>query len=736
MERPKVSVIIPVYNTQKYLRQCLDSIVGQTLREIEVICVNDGSTDDSLEILKDYAARDPRVKIVSKSNLGYGHTMNTGILNASGEYVGFMESDDFADPSMYERLYTEAVRARVDIIKANYCEISGENGENADPKDLTTPDRYNKVFSPRDQTWVFYAAMMNPVGLFRHAFLTENNILHNETPGASHQDMGFWFQTMCLAQRVLFIGDYLYMYRQDNPNSSINQKNKVFAVSNEYQFIFRFLEQRPDIKSWALPIYCHRLAGSYFYRYDMLAPEFHLMFLQRFSEEMNRAQRRGDLDTSLFTTREKKDLELIMRDPAAFWRLTDGENCCLPKEEQSMEALKSQINAYEAQIVRLESRLQQGGVAPAQGDSSLISVIVPVYNTEAYLGACLDSLLNQTYRSIEVICVDDGSTDGSPRILQQYAEKDPRVKVLTQPNMGQGTARNQGLRQAGGKYVYFMDSDDLLAPNALQLCYEAAEQELLDVLYFDAASIFETPELREQNTTYETYYTRPREYGETVSGPELFCRMEADGAYRVSPCLQFLNRAFLLENAISYPAGIVHEDNVFAMKVILCAARASHRKAALFTRRVRASSTMTGTKHFKHFYGYFICCLELQTFLYGKTYPDEVWRAVLRQWKMLFQNTISHYRQLTVEEQEQIAALPPFQYEMFMRFYLPYSYPVGGRELQEIKESTSYRVGRAVTWLPRTLAGGLRCCRDHGLFYTLGLALGRLTHRGAEKDSE
>jgi glycosyltransferase involved in cell wall biosynthesis len=111
----KISVVVPVYNVEKYLKECIDSIINQTLEDIEIICVNDGSTDSSLEILNDYAKKDSRIIVINKSNSGYGHTMNMGLNAATGEYVGIIESDDFADKNMFEDLYKLAKEYDADI---------------------------------------------------------------------------------------------------------------------------------------------------------------------------------------------------------------------------------------------------------------------------------------------------------------------------------------------------------------------------------------------------------------------------------------------------------------------------------------------------------------------------------------------------------------------------------------------------------------------------------------------
>ena len=116
----KVSVVVPVYNVQKYLKKCLDSIVNQTLKEIEIICVDDGSTDSSGEILDQYAAKDKRVRVIHKKNTGYGNSMNIGFAAATGEYIGIVESDDFAELNMFETLYKVAHKNDLDVVKSSF----------------------------------------------------------------------------------------------------------------------------------------------------------------------------------------------------------------------------------------------------------------------------------------------------------------------------------------------------------------------------------------------------------------------------------------------------------------------------------------------------------------------------------------------------------------------------------------------------------------------------------------
>ena len=123
-----------------------------------------------------------------------------------------------------------------------------------------------------------------------------------------------------------------------------------------------------------------------------------------------------------------------------------------------------------------------------------ISVIIPVYNTAKFLRQCLDSVVTQTLHDIEIICIDDGSTDASLDILNEYAENDSRITILTQQNKGAGAARNAGMRAAHGEYIHFLDSDDMISPGAYKVLYETASAEKLDVLQFNCKAYFESKE--------------------------------------------------------------------------------------------------------------------------------------------------------------------------------------------------------------------------------------------------
>lgn len=310
----KVSVIVPVYNAELYLRECMDSLVCQTLKELEIICVNDGSADHSLDILQEYARRDTRIRVISKENSGYGHTMNVGIDAAKGRYIGFVEADDYVRLDMYERLYRIAGKLDLDLIKANFSQFWGNGSHRRTEYCRLSAKRryYGKVIEPVKQPEAFRFRMNTWAGIYKREFLDRGRIRHHETPGASFQDLGFWFQTFCLAKRVYFYEESFYRYRRDNECSSVRSRNKVYAVCREYEFMRDFLERRPELKKSCLPVYVWKKYHDYQFTAFRIGEEYRTAFLKQFVREFRRAQEMGELPREFFTKGEWRMLRRMM----------------------------------------------------------------------------------------------------------------------------------------------------------------------------------------------------------------------------------------------------------------------------------------------------------------------------------------------------------------------------------------------------------------------------------------
>ena len=226
-----------------------------------------------------------------------------------------------------------------------------------------------------------------------------------------------------------------------------------------------------------------------------------------------------------------------------------------------------------------------------------ISVIVPVYNVENYLAECLDSVINQSLREIEIICVNDGSTDGSLKILEEYAEKDKRIAVISQENQMLGAARNNALKIASGDYIQFLDSDDYLDLNTCENLYRKCKSLNLDMLSFRGTNFNNDTREILGNPYYEFRYL-PKDWGKNVFNyrdcTEFLTKMA------VSSCLTLVKRSFLKKHKINFPEKLCYEDNVFFVKCITKARRVSIDKNLYYYRRIHPESiTQNNHKHFK-----------------------------------------------------------------------------------------------------------------------------------------
>ncbi len=216
---PKVSVIIPVYNVEKYLSKCLDSVINQTLKDIEIICIDDGSTDNSLSILEEYAKKDKRIKIIKQKNLGAGAARNKGLEVAKGDYLSFLDSDDFFELDMLEKLYDNAININSDIAICNFkyfCTSTGKyiNARNINKfihkKVFNYEDIPNKIFN------IFDNCSWNK--LLKTSFVNDNNLKFQEIYRTN--DLYFTSASLIVAKKISVISDYLVCYRIGIKNNS------------------------------------------------------------------------------------------------------------------------------------------------------------------------------------------------------------------------------------------------------------------------------------------------------------------------------------------------------------------------------------------------------------------------------------------------------------------------------------------------------------------------------------
>jgi len=277
-------------------------------------------------------------------------------------------------------------------------------------------------------------------------------------------------------------------------------------------------------------------------------------------------------------------------------------------------------------------------------NSILVSIIVPVYNVEPYLHQCVDSVINQTYQNLEIILVNDGSTDSSGKICDEYAASDKRVSVVHKTNEGLPAARNTGLNHSTGKYIYFLDSDDWIREDAINLLVSLAERTSSDVILFDAVVVDEIG-----NPIEVTHnYTRRKEYT-TLLGKEMYVQMFNNKDYYSSVCLLFIKAELLSKEKIQFePDIIVHEDELFTFLLLQKMNTATHTKEKLFFRRIRSQSIMTTPVTLAKIEGYYKVMQEIYNYYINET--DYSLRDIYLKHTCLFYDQILDYLSLITDD--------------------------------------------------------------------------------------
>lgn len=710
MGNTKVTILIPSLNVGKYIGECLDSAINQTLREIEIICIDAGSTDGTLETIKKYVKKDARVKLIISDKKSYGYQMNLGIKQSKGEYINFLESDDCIELTMLEELYRKATENKLDIIKADYYELRTVNGTNQLKKIevLNDKEKYGKILNPTENLWLFYVPMMNCLGLFDGDFIRKNNILHNETPGASHQDMGFWFQTFCLAKNIMYVRKPYYKYRQDNDASSMNNisnADKINCVFDEYEYIFEFLKKQENVRKWVAPVFYHRLFGSAYWRYTNYATWLKPYFLHIFSVNLKRYEEEKDFTLERFSKKERDIVSLIIKESLDYYLVESAKDKSLAEAKVKLKKILDRNLDLEKENLELKRKVTNSVKAP------YVTVIIPVYNTEQYLEECLNSICGQSLKNIEIICINDGSTDRSLNILERYEKMDKRISVYTQVNSGQSIARNRGLKFATGKYIYFMDSDDVLDKNALKELYSLADKFQTDIIYFDGDTIFNDENLAKKYSHMKTTYVRKNDYSRLCSGIELFCEFRKNGEYRVAPCLQFHRRQYLVDNNVLYYPGIIYEDNIFSLACLLNAKKVTHVSKQYFKRRIRENSTVTATVKYRNFYGYFICYIQMSALALKYPLTVEQQQSVFFELEAIKRTTKRILSQLSKSELAKTSTLSSIE-----KVYYDNIFKENKNETTMVNEVVSVALQNVKT--RNKINGCIQCYKEHGLIYT------------------
>ena len=535
---PKISVIVPVYNVEKYLDQCLESIISQTLNDIEIIVVNDGSTDNSLEIIKKFAAKDSRIKVVDQKNGGYAKAVNKGLSLATGEYVAEVDSDDYINPNMYNKLYNIAKEKNVDIVVGRYAEFVGKDQTfQMFPKTFVSSDKENKVLST-DELYkgnkldlLGYTAIWSAI--YKRELITKYNITLNENVKC-YNDNGFWFRTRAVAKTLYYNDEIMYFYRVDVAGQTIKKMNERYPM---------LIEEFIDIKNQYKKMGIWEKNANFWFRHFFfnvlyfVLPKIEVKTMTPFIEAVKPTiidfKKNEKILPETLDYFARKMLNILLR-----------------------EGTENFISEY------LRNKYK-------------VSVIMATYNGAQYLNKTIPQILNQTLKDIEFILVNDGSKDNSLEIMQKY-QYDFRVKIIDlEQNKGQSYARNIGLKNAIGEYVIFLDCDDEFNPELVGKLYWHMNHYDLDLcmtgysVHNCRTSNYYSNLFNEfPNEVFEGFSLESKRYNQIVG-------WNWDKMYR---------REFLLENDLYFPEDMhISEDALVAYPAVLLAKRMFVLKESLIT---------------------------------------------------------------------------------------------------------------------------------------------------------
>lgn len=480
MSKVKVSVIIPVYNAENHLRKCLNSITKQTLADIEIFCIDDGSTDNSWEIIQAVADRDARVVAIQQENQGAAIARNKGLERANGEYIGFVDSDDYVDKTYFEYLYNTAINHDADIARA-YIKTETESQDTLGRPDSEYEDYfYNQVLKSSildnklNQRYVMWLAIYSRKMLSKYKIVFPDEI-------RTGQDVLFNIQTGYYANKIVYTDVPTYYHRNVRKGSLmtdyIYSDSGLLSRSISVRENIAFLNSKPD--------------------YDKS------IYISHMSDALNFIRERVSHNKSEDVA---KRISTIVTGAWADIKYKDD----IRKELEWEDSRYARALDDEKELFRYIRE-----VASSSVKDITISVVIPVYNQEKYLSECIKRIQAQTVKNIEIICVNDGSVDSSQTILERFAYRDKRIKVINKENGGVSTARNAGFDIARGKYIIFLDSDDFFEPKLLESLYTQLEKTKADIAvcnfksYYDSMQKFSEPRIdfkpfRKKIVSYET----------------------------------------------------------------------------------------------------------------------------------------------------------------------------------------------------------------------------------------
>ena len=464
----KISVIIPMYKCADYLDGLFDMVCRQSLKDIEIICVIDGPDEAIRSIVDERAKTDERIISIVQDHRGAGAARNTGLKEAHGKYLLFLDADDLFETHMCEKMYGEAQKWDADVVMCTYTET------NEWKKTRTENVGFNLsqlppgcVINPSEVPYLLCRVIGAPWNkLFKHSLIKEYNLSFSET--RMMNDEFFVSTAIVSAKRLVTIHEDLLTVRRYINDKSIS--------SNRSEYTQDFTPVMEHLYNWIVSNGKWELLQEGYYKKFRILLHYNASYdyNEKFAEGVAFTLKNLDPWKEMRYSKLMKLLQMdrkSIRD--AYKQLKSSLSSALNTDNEGLKnSLKMQENKLYA-FSKIKSFMRKR----ASNSKIKVSVIVPVYNVGPYIEKCLKSIQNQSLRKIEIIIIDDKSTDNSMEIVRSAAESDSRIRIIKNDhNIGPGPSRNRGIEEARGEYLSFIDSDDYISRDFLKRLYSKATE--------------------------------------------------------------------------------------------------------------------------------------------------------------------------------------------------------------------------------------------------------------------
>ena len=409
---------------------------------------------------------DNRFIIIDKNNSGYGDSMNQGLNIASGEYIGIVESDDFVDFNMFNSLYKYTKLGNIDIVRSN-CILYWENNKKYLCNFEILNSMYNRIFQPTDFPDIFFISPTIWANIYNKDFLIKNNIKFLPTPGASYQDTSFFFKTLFKSKNFLLINESFYYYRQTNINSSVynNSFKKAIFINKEFYEIEKYFKK--DLKL-----------------YFQIEKYYNTKKIKTLLWNIKRIDKKKEYFKFFY-----KDVYPILK----------KENFLAHKFNNLELRLFNYLIKYNEEIGSdiFLNCIDYNITHPK------ISIIIPIFNYINFIEECLNSLIIQSFKNFEIICINDETNVNSLNILKELEIKDERIKIINQTNITTEIAINIALNKSKGEYLMFLNSDDIFNKLLLEKIYAKIKRDNSQIVICNS-QLFNAKNY--ENIFYKNYY--------------------------------------------------------------------------------------------------------------------------------------------------------------------------------------------------------------------------------------